>query len=63
MNPIVKFLLWFLAAQAILTAIQFLLRKKTIKSVLRAVLIAAKALLAILFGVLVLAGPVQLRPV
>ncbi|MBQ6163747.1 MAG: metallophosphoesterase [Clostridia bacterium] len=63
MNPIVKFLLWFLAAQAILTAIQFLLRKKTIKPVLRAVLIAAKALLAILFGVLVLAGPVQLRPV
>ena len=63
MNTIVLFILLFLGAQALLTLAQFLLRKKQIKPVLRAVLIAAKALCAVAFAALVLAGPVVLRPV
>ena len=61
MNRIVVFILWFLAAEALLTAAQFPLRKKIRKTAARVGLIAGKALLAILFAVLVLAGPVQLR--
>lgn len=61
MNIFVEFTLWFLLAEAILTAVQIPLRKKKPKPVLRACLIAGKALLGIILGVLVLAGPVQLR--
>ena len=61
MNIFVAFTLWFLLAEAILTAAQLPLRKKKPKPVLRACLIAGKALLGIILGVLVLAGPVQLR--
>jgi predicted MPP superfamily phosphohydrolase len=63
MNIFVKWTLMFLAAQAILTAVQLLLRKKEIKPAIRVVLIIVKALLAIAFAVLPMAGPVQLRPV
>ena len=63
MNIFVVFSLWFLAAQAILTAAQLLLRKKQLKPAARVCIILGKALLAIVFAVLVLAGPVQLRAV
>ena len=61
MKEILLFIMRFIAAQAILTAIQTPLRKKRIKPVFHALLIAGKALLAIGFAVIVLAGPVQLR--
>ena len=61
MRVFIIFTLWFLAAEAIVTAVGFLLRKRTIKPALRGLLIVGKALLAILFAFLVLAGPVQLR--
>ena len=61
MNSIAEFILWFLLAQAILSAVQFVLRKRQRKAAARVLLIVGKALLAIVFAVLVLAGPVQLR--
>lgn len=63
MRIFIVFSLWFLAAEALVTAIGFLLRKKRIKPALRVLLIVGKALLAVLFAFLVLAGPVQLRAV
>ena len=63
MNNVIIFILWFAAAEALLTAIQFPLRKKVQKPAPRFCLIAGKALLAVLFAFLVLAGPVQLRAV
>ncbi len=63
MNIFLLWILLFSASQAILFVIQFLLRKKEIKPVKRAIIIAVKALLAIAFAVLPMAGPVQLRPV
>lgn len=58
-----KWTLLFIAAQLILTLIQYLTRKREIKPAVRAVIIAVKFLLAIAFAVLPLAGPIQLRPV
>ena len=55
------FILWFILAEAILIAVRFLLRKRQPKTWVRILLIVGKALLGIVFGVLVLAGPVQLR--
>ncbi len=63
MNIILEFFLWFLVAQLLVAAAQLLLRKRRIKPALRVVLIVAKALAAVVFAVLVLAGPVQLRVV
>ena len=63
MDMILIFLLWFLCAEAVLTALQLTLRKKKIKRSARIALIAAKALLAVLFAFLPMAGPVQLRAV
>lgn len=63
MKLFVIYFLLFVAARAALSLLQFLLRGKTIKPVVRGLLIAAKALLAIALAVLPLAGPVQLRPV
>ena len=60
------FIIWtllFIICQAILSVIQFLLRKKKIKTAVHIVLIVVKALLAVAFAVLPMAGPVQLRPV
>ncbi len=61
MNTIVGFILLFFAAEALLTLAQYFLRKGKKRPVLHAVLIAVKALCAVAFAVLVLAGPVQLR--
>ena len=63
MKVFVVFILWFLLAEALLTAARLFLRKKPVGTGLRVLLITGKALLAVVFGVLVLAGPVQLRPV
>lgn len=63
MSIFITWTLLFLAAEAIVTVIQLLLRKKEIKPAVRMVLIIVKALLAIAFAVLPMAGPVQLRPV
>ena len=53
----------FIAAELLLSAVQFLLRKKDIKTLWRVVIIIAKFILAAAFAGLVLAGPVFLRPV
>lgn len=62
-----KLYLWwtllFVCVQAVLTAAQFLLRKKNIKKRTRAVLISAKALIAIACAAIVMGGPVFFRPV
>lgn len=63
MNIFVTWTLLFIAAEALITAVQFLLRKKNFKPAIRAALIIAKLLLAIAFAALPMAGPVQLRPV
>ena len=61
MNIYLVFVGWFLLSECLLIAVQLPIRKKQIKPVGRIVLIVAKALLAIAFAVLPLAGPVQLR--
>ena len=61
MGIFVGFTLWFLLAEAIITAVQLLLRKKNIKPGIRAAVIIAKLLLAVLLAFLPMAGPVQLR--
>lgn len=63
MNIFIVFTLWFLAAEALVTLAGLPLRRRSLKPAGRAALIAGKALLAILFAFLVLAGPVQLRAV
>ncbi len=60
------FIIWtfyFLLAELILSAVQFLLKKKKFKAGIRIVLIVAKFLLALAFAALPMAGPVWLRPV
>ena len=59
----IKWALMFVAVEAALTLIQFLLRKKNIKKSLRAVIIAAKLLAAVACSVIVMGGPVFFRPV
>lgn len=56
-------ILLFVCVETALTLVQFLLRKKAVKRNVRILLVAGKALAAIACGVLVLAGPVFLRPV
>ena len=63
MNLFVLLVLLFAASELVLTAVQFLLRKRKFKPAIRIVLIVVKLLLGIGFAVLVLAGPVQLRAV
>ena len=58
---IIVFVLWFLAAEAALTAAQLPFYRKKPKKAAHILLIAGKALLGILFAVVALAGPVQLR--
>ncbi|MBR5409068.1 MAG: metallophosphoesterase [Clostridia bacterium] len=63
MNVFVEFALWFLLAEALVTLAGLPLRKKQLKAAFRIALIAGKALLAVLFAFLTMAGPVQLRAV
>ena len=63
MKNIVGFILLFLAAEALLSLAQYFIRKGKKRPVLHVVLIVVKALAAIAFAVLPLAGPVQLRSV
>ena len=53
----------FAGVQAVLTLVQFLLRKKQVKTVFRVLIIIAKVLVAVACSVLVMAGPVFFRPV
>ena len=63
MSVFVPFILRFVVAELILTAIQLPLRKKQTGKGLRAAFIIIKLLLAVGFAVIPLAGPVALRPV
>ena len=63
MKEIVLFFLRFAAAELILTAIQYSLRKKEIRPLYRVLIIVGKLLLAVAFAALVMAGPFALRPV
>ena len=56
-------ILLFLAVQIVLSSVQFLLRNKTVKLGWRIVIIALKAIVAVGLALLVMAGPVFLRPV
>lgn len=53
----------FIIVQAALTAAQYFAAKRAVKWPLRIIVIAAKALIALAFALLVMAGPVFLRPV
>ena len=53
----------FISVQAALTAVQVFTNKKPVKWPIRLALIAAKALIAVAFALLVMAGPVFLRPI
>ncbi len=63
MDSITLFLILAVAAEAIITAIQLVFTRKEMKNGVRIGLAAGKLLLAIVFGLLVLAGPTALRPV
>ena len=63
MNIVVYAALLFAVSEIILTAVQFAVRKKEIRTGKRVIIILAKVLTAIIFAVLPLAGPVFMRPV
>ena len=63
MNVFIEFTLWFLLAEALVTLAALPFRNKKQKPWARVLLIIGKALAAVLFAFLVLAGPVQLRAV
>ena len=63
MQTYLPWILLFIAVQAVLSGVQFLLRNKTVKLGWRIAIIVCKALLAVAFALLVMAGPVFLRPV
>lgn len=63
MNMFVLWALLVVGAQVLVSLIAFFLRKKKIKPALRVIIIIVKVLLAVAFAGLVMAGPVQLRPV
>ena len=63
MNIFVQFCLLFVLAEALLTLVQLLLRKKQHKTGIHILFAVLKAVIAIAFAGLVMAGPVQLRPV
>jgi predicted MPP superfamily phosphohydrolase len=63
MNIFIIWILLFILSEAIVAFVRFLIRKKNIKPALRILIIVLKAILAVAFAVLTMAGPVQLRPV
>ena len=62
MTFFIPWVLWFLFALLVFSAVQFFFRKKELKTALRFVIIFLKALIGIVCAALVMAGPVQLRP-
>ena len=62
MTIFIKWALLFAAAELILTAVQFGMRKHEFKEKTHIIFIILKAVIAIGFAAIVLAGPVQLRP-
>ena len=63
MNTFGMWIALFIIVQTVLTAVQFFATRKPVKWLLRLAVIVAKALIAIAFALLVMAGPVFLRPV
>jgi len=63
MKTVLPWILYFVAAQVVLSLIQFALRKHKPKTAIRMCIILLKALLAAVLAFLVIAGPVFLRPV
>ncbi len=63
MKTFLLWILYFLAAEAVLTILRYALRKRKAKPVGRACLILLKALLATGLAGLVMGGPVFLRPI
>lgn len=63
MKTFLSWILLFAAVQAALSCVQYLFRKRKIKTGWRIVRIALKAVLAVAVAFLVMAGPVFLRPV
>ena len=61
MSIIIGFILLFVLAEALLTLVQVLFKKKEIKPGIHILFAAIKALVAIAFAACVMAGPVQLR--
>ena len=62
MNMVLTWALWFFAAEAIVSLAAFLFRRKKTGPGRRAIIIAVKLLLTLVFALLPLIGPVQLRP-
>lgn len=62
-KTVLPWALYFIASQAVLTLLQFALRKHNPKPAVRICLILLKAFIAVFFAYLVMAGPVFLRPV
>ena len=63
MKTFLPWILMFLAAEAVLSLIQVLLRKRKMKTAGRLGLAVLKAVLAVGFALLVMGGPVFLRPI
>ena len=63
MKTYLFWILLFIAVQAGLSLIQFLFRRKKIRPLWHTALIAFKAIFAVAFALLVMAGPVFLRPI
>lgn len=63
MKPFLIWSLLFVCVESILTAVQFLLRRKDFKKTTRVLITAAKALSAVACGALVMGGPVFFRPI
>ena len=63
METFLPWILWFVGAEAVLSLVQFALRKKKPRLVRRLAIILLKAVTAVAFAGLVMAGPVFLRPV
>ncbi len=59
----IEWILLFVAAEAVISLVQFLLRKKKIKKSVRTVIVIAKLLFSIACAVIVMGGPVFFRPV
>ena len=63
METFLPWILYFLAAEAVLSLIQFALRKRKLRLAVRLGVIVLKLVLAVAFAGLVMGGPVFLRPI
>lgn len=63
LKTVLPWILYFVAAEVVLTLLQFALRKHRLKPAVRICVILLKAFAAVVIAYLVMAGPVFLRPV